>query len=93
MQNEIKNSPKVTREFGLTSMAIKNRTTVGVLTFIVLILGVFSYKNMPKAAFPEVSMPTIYVGTSYPGNSPLDIENLITRPIEKEVNTIKMGQN
>ena len=81
-------SKKVAREFGLTTLAINNRTTVGVLTFIVFILGMISYVNMPKAAFPEVSMPTIYIGTTYPGNSPLDMENLVTRPIEKEVNTI-----
>ena len=86
--SEQENKNKVTREFGLTSLAIKNRTTVGVLTFIVFLLGMISYVNMPKAAFPEVSMPTIYIGTTYPGNSPLDMENLITRPIEKEINTI-----
>lgn len=86
MSEENKN--KVTREFGLTTLAINNRTTIGVLTFIVFLLGMISYVNMPKAAFPEVSMPTIYIGTTYPGNSPLDMENLITRPIEKEVNTI-----
>ncbi|NJM93786.1 MAG: efflux RND transporter permease subunit, partial [Cytophagales bacterium] len=38
--------------------------------------------------FPEVKIPTIYVGTAHPGNSPVDIENLITRPIEKELNTV-----
>ena len=39
-------------------------------------------------AFPEVVIPQIFVGTPYPGNSPLDIEKLITRPLEKEINTI-----
>ncbi|PCH67211.1 MAG: copper transporter [Bacteroidetes bacterium] len=82
------NTKKVIREFALTTAAIGNRTTVIVLTCIVFLLGLISYINMPKAAFPEVSMPTIYIGTTYPGNSPLDMENLITRPIEKELNTI-----
>ena len=88
MEEQNKSTNKVIREFALTSLAIKNRTTVGVLTFIVLVLGLVSYITMPKAAFPEVAMPTIYIGTAHPGNSPLDMENLITRPIEKEVNTI-----
>lgn len=88
MNQEENKKQKVTREFGLTTLAIKNRTTIAVLTFIVFVLGMVSYVKMPKAAFPEVSMPTIYIGTTYPGNSPLDMENLITRPIEKEINTI-----
>ena len=48
---------------------------------------------MPKESFPEVEIPTIYIGTPYPGNSPADIENLVTRPIEKEVNTITEVDN
>lgn len=76
------------REFGLSSLAINNRTTVLVLTVIILILGGTAYKNMPKETYPEIAMPTIFVGTAYPGNSPIDIENLVTKVIEKEVNGI-----
>jgi len=85
---ENKDSGKVTREFGLSSFSVNNRTTVFVLTFIILIAGVLSYISMPKENFPEVITPEIYVGTPYPGNSPLDMEKLVTRPLEKEINTI-----
>lgn len=51
-------------------------------------MGVYSYIEMPKESFPEIVIPTIYIGTSYPGNSPVDMENLITRPIEKELKAI-----
>lgn len=43
---------------------------------------------MPSEAFPEIVTPEIYVGTPYPGNSPVDLEKLITRPLEKEINGI-----
>jgi len=43
---------------------------------------------MPKESFPEIVIPTVYVGTPYPGNSPVDMENLITRPIEKELKSL-----
>jgi len=43
---------------------------------------------MPKESFPEIKQPTIYINTAYPGNSPVDIENLVTRPIEKELKSI-----
>ncbi len=83
--NKIK---KVIREFGLTSLSVNNKTTVFVLTIMVLVFGLSSYNNMPKEAFPEVKLPQIYVQTPYPGNSPENMEKLITRPLEKEINTI-----
>lgn len=76
------------KEFGLSSLSVDNRTTVFVLAVIILIGGVLSYLSMPKENFPDIVTPEIYVGTAYPGNSPLDIEKLITRPFEKEINAI-----
>jgi multidrug efflux pump subunit AcrB len=76
------------KSFGITAMSIKNRTTVMVLTLIIFLAGLGAYNSMPKEAFPEIVMPEIYVSTIYPGNSPLDIEKLLTRPIEKEVKGI-----
>ncbi|MCA1751750.1 MAG: efflux RND transporter permease subunit [Cryomorphaceae bacterium] len=76
------------KEFGLSSLSVTNRTTVFVLGVIILIGGIVAYNNMPKENFPDVVTPEIYVGTAYPGNSPLDIEKLITRPFEKEINSI-----
>ncbi len=76
------------KEFGLTNLALNNRISVMVLMVLIIALGISSYINLPKESYPEVEIPTIYVGTPYPGNSPVDIENLITRPLEKEINTI-----
>lgn len=76
------------KEFALSSLSLKNPVTILVLTFILAMVGMTSYNNMPREAFPEVVIPQIYVGTPYPGNSPLDMERLITRPLEKEINTI-----
>lgn len=87
MENQNKKK-QIVREFGLSSLSIDNRTSVIILTCIIVILGLYSYITIPKESFPEVVIPTIYVGTPYPGNSPIDIENLITRPIEKELKSI-----
>lgn len=76
------------KEFGLSTLSLKNPTTIIVITFILALAGITSYSSMPREAFPEIVIPQIYVGTPYPGNSPLDIEKLITRPLEKEINTI-----
>ncbi|MFD2036207.1 efflux RND transporter permease subunit [Belliella marina] len=85
---DIKQS-KTKREFGLSSLAVNNTTSVIILTLIISFMGLFAYKTMPKESYPEIVIPTVYVGTSYPGNSPVDMENLITRPIEKELKSLK----
>ena len=83
----------VDKEFGLTSFALRNKVTVYVLTLIIIAAGVYSYITLPKENFPEVEQPTVYVSTAHPGNSPEDIESLITRQIEKEINTIEGVDN
>ncbi|WP_439487840.1 efflux RND transporter permease subunit [Algoriphagus sp.] len=81
------------REFGLSSLSVDNSTSVVILTLIITVLGLSAYRNMPKESFPEIVIPTVYVGTPYPGNSPVDMENLITRPIEKELKSINDVKN
>jgi len=76
------------REFGLSSLSVDNSTSVVILTLIITVLGLSAYRSMPKESFPEIVIPTVYVGTPYPGNSPVDMENLITRPIEKELKSL-----
>ncbi len=75
----------ITRKFKPTYLALKNKTTVYIFTVLLIFFGLFSYKQMPREAFPEIVVPYIFIQTIYPGNSPVDIENLITRPIEKEL--------
>ncbi len=82
------NTGKQWREFKLTTFALNNKSTVILLSIIIILFGLFGYNTMPRETFPEAVIPYIFVKTIYPGNSPIDIENLITRPIEKEVNTI-----
>lgn len=88
MEELHKTNPDDIKEFGLSTFSVNNRMTAFVLTFIIFLSGLMAYIGMPSEAFPEVVIPNIYVGTPYPGNSPIDIEKLITRPIEKEINSI-----
>ncbi|PKP35176.1 MAG: copper transporter [Bacteroidetes bacterium HGW-Bacteroidetes-17] len=83
------NVEKVIREFKLTTLAIKNKNTVFLLTIALAAFGLFSYVQLPKELQPDISVPWILVTTVYPGNAPVDIENLISRPLEKEIETIK----
>jgi len=76
------------RQFAITSWAVRNRTTVIVLTALIFIAGIYSWTVMPKESFPEVITPEIFVSTPYNSSSVVDIEKLITKPLEKEINTI-----
>ena len=76
------------RTFGLTNFAVDNGTSIVILALMILIFGLQSYRTMPKESYPEASLPTVYINTPYFGNSAADIENLIARPIEKEISTI-----
>jgi multidrug efflux pump len=84
-----KNPQQIQRRFGPTYVSLKNRTTIYILTGLVTFFGMFSYKQMPRELYPEVVVPYVFVQTIYPGNSPIDIENFITRPIEKELKNLQ----
>tara|TARA_B100000497_G_scaffold33757_1_gene39633 strand:+ start:11257 stop:14700 length:3444 start_codon:yes stop_codon:yes gene_type:complete len=79
---------EIIKEFRLSSWAVNNKISVYVIIGIITFIGINSYDTMPKESFPEVKQPIVYINTAYPGNSPLDMENLVCRPIEKEINTI-----
>lgn len=85
-QLDKKQEPK--RNLWLTKWAVNNKTPVYLLVIIITAFGLYSYNTLPKEQFPEVVFPTITVTTIYPGASPEDMENLITREIENECNTI-----
>jgi len=76
------------KEFKPSSIAINNRTTVYLVTVLIAITGIFSYIMLPKEQFPEVEIPIFNVVTIQAGSSPADVENLITRPLEQELQGI-----
>ncbi len=76
------------KQFGPTTWSIKNKTAIYLLMLVVSGWGVYQFVTLPKEQFPDIVIPTIYVSTIYTGNSPKDMENLVTRPIEKQIKAI-----
>lgn len=76
------------KEFGPTTWSIKNKTSIYLMMLFVSLAGIFQFVTLPKEQFPDIVIPTIYVQTIHVGNSPKDIENLVTRPIEKQIKGI-----
>jgi multidrug efflux pump subunit AcrB len=76
------------KEFKPASWAIDNKISIFVMTIILMLWGLMSYLGLPKESFPEIVIPKIFVSTIYPGTSPTNMENLVTKPIEKRMKSI-----
>ncbi len=76
------------KEFKLSSWAIDNKISIYILTIIITIIGLMTYKSLPKESFPDIVVPTIFVQTVYAGNSPENIEKFVTDPLETELKSI-----
>jgi multidrug efflux pump subunit AcrB len=75
----------IEKEFGPTSWSINNKTSIYIITLLLTVMGIFAYIKLGKEKFPDIVIPRIIVATVYPGTSPTDIENLVTRQLEKEI--------
>jgi len=81
-------SKQTFKPFLLTKFALENVTTMFVLFIMIALFGIVSYITLPKEDSPDIEMPYIHISTLYAGVSPEDIENLITKPMEKELKGI-----
>ena len=76
------------KEFKPSSWSIDNKTSIYVITILITLGGILAYNNMPKESFPDITIPKIFVSTVYPGTAPTNMENLVTKPIEKQLKGI-----
>lgn len=76
------------KEFKPSSWAIDNKMTIYIVTILITLAGIMTYNSIPKESFPDITVPTIYINTINGGNSPTNIENTITKPIEKRLKSI-----
>src|ERR1700761_1768780 len=77
------------KEFGPSSWAIDNKTAVYVMIFLITLLGLLSYNRLPKENFPDIAQSKVFVTTQYIGQSPQNIETLVTKQIEKKLKSLK----
>jgi HAE1 family hydrophobic/amphiphilic exporter-1 len=71
-----------------TRISISNPVFATMMMAALLVLGLFSYSRLPVEQFPDVSFPVVVVQTEYPGASPENVEEEVTRRVEESVNTI-----
>lgn len=69
--------------------AVDNKVAVYILIVVIVILGSSAYLSLPREAAPDISIPLVIVSTPYPGVSPMDVEGLVTQPLERELKSLK----
>ena len=69
-------------------LAIERPVTMFMISAVITLLGVISLTRLPVDLMPEFEQPQLNVRTSYPGVGPLEIEELITRPMEQAVSAV-----
>ncbi|MDQ3535936.1 MAG: efflux RND transporter permease subunit, partial [Bacteroidota bacterium] len=72
-----------------SNWAIDNKTSIYVITIIISIAGILAYNRIPKEQFPEVIFPQFFITTINDGTSPKDMENLVTRHLEKQLKSLE----
>jgi multidrug efflux pump len=73
----------------ISNAAIDRRSTVFALMLIILVVGIYSYIVLPRESAPDITIPVVMVVTTYEGVASEDIENLITRPLERKLKGVK----
>jgi len=69
----------------LTDLSLAHRATIFFLTAFLVIAGTSAYVTLPRESSPDISIPQIIVYTLWPGASPVEVENQVTRIVEREV--------
>ncbi len=73
----------------LVEVAARRRITVIMFTLAILLFGAVSLSRLKVNLLPDLSYPTITIRTALPGSAPLEVENLLSKPIEESVGIIK----
>ncbi len=69
----------------MVELFIKKHMAVFALAVLIVIMGIVAYAQLPRESTPEIEQPYIFINTTYVGVSARDIENLVTQPIEQEL--------
>src|SRR5688500_19759912 len=69
-------------------IAIERPVTMFMISMVIILLGAISLTRLPVDLMPDTQMPTITVRVNYQGVGPLEMEELVTRPIEQAVSAV-----
>jgi heavy metal efflux system protein len=92
MSEELPAAPAVPRTASMmnriVASSLRQRFLVGLMTLLLVGVGVFSLRRLPVDAYPDLAPPMVEVITQWPGRAAEEVERLITVPVEREMNGI-----
>lgn len=72
----------------ITNVSLAHKTSVFVLLVIIFIGGLTSYIGLPVESFPDIKQPVVFVAAPYVGVAPSDMETLVLKPLEDQLEEI-----
>lgn len=73
----------------LINFSVKRKVTISMFTVAILLFGIVSLSRLKVNLLPDLSYPTLTVRTEFEGAAPIEVENLISKPIEEAVGVVK----
>jgi HAE1 family hydrophobic/amphiphilic exporter-1 len=72
----------------IVDLSIRRPVTVFIFSVAAVVFGIVAFRNLAVTLLPDISYPSLTVRTTYEGTAPVEIESLITRPIENAVGVV-----
>ena len=73
----------------ITELAVKRPSLVIVIFSILVFFGLYGYNSLTYELLPDISSPVITISTAYPGATPSEVENSVTKPIENALSSLE----
>src|SRR4029079_10930356 len=81
--------PRENSVMNFSHFFIKRPVFAGVLSFVILLIGLLAMRGLPISEYPEVVPPTVIVRASYPGANPRTISETVAAPLEQSINDVE----
>ncbi|MGE6257494.1 efflux RND transporter permease subunit [Heyndrickxia sporothermodurans] len=72
----------------IINFSIKNKFAIWLMTIIITVAGLYSGLNMKLETIPNINMPVVMVSTVYPGATPQEVTDKVTKPIEQKIKNL-----
>ena len=73
----------------IIELSIRRRVTISMVTLAIVIFGFVAFDRLEVTLLPDLTYPTLTVRTEYPGSAPIEVENLVTKPVEEALGVVK----
>ena len=73
----------------ISEIAVKHKPVIYILFAIIVLVGTASYMTIPRESSPSITIPYIFISTTYAGASPTDMEQLVTQEIENQLKGVE----